>query len=161
MSDATTGYADASRVFYRTLTLVHGHVKPIPSRHYLTAVAVALLAIAGIAAIWAGFGLFRRSPCGWMALVAAVDAAVLMKLAGFPAGAVRARIVLAITVMSVLTGGFVVAAVSIGAGFGILPHEAIWRTGPELVYFWWQLNISAWDVVALLLALPLSWWLGR
>lgn len=161
MDDTSAGCADASRVFYRTLLPGCRCVKSIPARHYVTATFVAVLALAGIAAIWGGVGLFRRSPCGWMALIAAVDAAILMRLSGFPAGAMRAHITLVITALSIVAGGFVVAAASIGIGFGALPHEAIWRTAPETAMFWWRLNISAWDVLPMLLSLPLAWRMGR
>lgn len=136
-------------------------MKPIPGRHYPTAALAGLLVIAGMAAVWGGFGLFWRKPCGWMALVAALDAAVLLRLAGFPAGSARARIALLATALAILAGGYVVAAVCIGVGFGTLPHEAIWRIGPELAGLWWRLNIGTWDALALLLALPLAWRMGR
>ncbi len=136
-------------------------MKPIPARQYATAAFACLLVVGGVAAIWGGFGLFWRRPCGWMALVAALDAAVLLRLAGFPAGPARARIALLATALSIPAGAFVVAAISIGVGFGTLPHEAIWRIGPDLATTWWRLNGSVWDMLAMLLSLPLAWRAGR
>ena len=136
-------------------------MKPIPARQYATAAFAGLLIVGGIVAIWGGLGLIWRKPCGWMALVAALDAAVLLRLAGFPAGAARARIASMATALSIPAGAFVVAAASIGAGFGTLPHEAIWHIGPDLATTWWRLNGSAWDALAMLLALPLAWRAGR
>ena len=152
---------DGDRLFYPTPWPDHARVKSIPVRHYAAAAFACLLVIGGVAAIWAGFGLAWRTPCGWMALVAALDAAVLMRLAGFPAGSARARIALAATALSIPVGAFVVAAVVIGVGFGTLPHEAIWRIGPDMAATWWRLNGSLWDVLAMIAALPLAWRMGR
>lgn len=131
-----------------------------PSSH-VVAGFTALVAVAGIAAIWAGVSLALRGPCGWMALVAAIDAALLLRLAGLAAGRYRAGVAVTTTVLSILAGIFVVGSVNIGVGFAILPHQALWLTGPQLAWTWWQLNTGAWEVLLAVLALPLAWKLAR
>lgn len=136
-------------------------VKQTTSHHYAIALSTTLIIIAGVAALWGGVSLVWHGTCGWMALVAAADAAILFRLAGFAPGAARARMVLASTALAIVAGAFVVAAIRIGILFGTLPHEAIWRIEPELAILWWRLNIRWWDAIAILLALPLAWRVGR
>lgn len=136
-------------------------MKQTTYQHYAIALTTTLIVIAGIAALWGGVSLVWRCTCGTMALVAAADAAILFRLAGFPPGVARARMVLASTALAILAGAFVVAAIRIGIPFGTLPHEAIWRIDPELAILWWRLNINWWDGIAMLFALPLAWRVGR
>lgn len=136
-------------------------MKPIPVRHYATITFACVLIVGGIAAFWSGAGLFSGKPCGWMALIAALDAALVLRLAGLPPGTERGHIALLATALAIPTGVFVVAATCIGIGFGALPHEAIWRIDPQLAITWWRLNGNAWDTVAILISLPLAWYAGR
>jgi len=130
-------------------------------RDLATSSFVTVLVALGVAAIWSGVALLRGGTCGWMALVAALDAAVLLRLAGIRAGRRRAGMALMMTLVALLAGGFAVAALRIGVAFGSPPHEALWRIEPSLAWTWWRLNLGPWDVVFLLAALPLSWRLGR
>ncbi len=127
----------------------------------MLAAFTALVAIAGVAAIWAGVSLALRGPCGWMALVAAIDAALLLRLAGLPGGRHRAGVAVAATALSILAGIFVVGSVNIGVGFATLPHQALWLTGPQLAWTWWQFNTGLWELLLAVLALPLAWKLAR
>lgn len=122
---------------------------------------ITVLVALGMAALWGGVGLLRGGTCGWMALVAAFDAAVLLRLAGIRSGRQRAWVAVMITLAAVLAGAFTVAALRIGVAFGSPPHEALWRIEPSLAMTWWRLNLGPWDVVCLLASLPLSWRLGR
>lgn len=117
--------------------------------------------MAGLAALWSGLSLALRSPCSWMALVAALDSALLLRLAGLPHGRMRALISLGGTVLSIALGLYAVASTRIGALLGSPPHEALQLTGVELALSWWRLNFSPWDGLWALLALPLAWRLGR
>lgn len=120
-----------------------------------------LLAALGMAAIWGSLAIFARSGCAWMALVVAADAALLLRLAAMPGGKTRATLAATMTLIALATSTFTVAAVSIGLAFGTPPPESIGMIDPALALTWWRLNVSNWDVLWLLLALPLAWWMGR
>ena len=121
----------------------------------------ALLVIGGVAGIWVALGMMLRSPCAWMAPVAALDAALLLYLSGVPRGRRRAVSALLITVAAIAAGAFAMAASAIGVIFGTLPHVAIWQIGPELALTWWRMNAVGLDALMVTLALPLAWWVGR
>ncbi len=130
-------------------------------RNALLALATALLAAAGMTGIWCAAALLLKSPCGWMALVVAVDVALMMRLSGLPSGTGRAATATAATLLTLATGAFAVAGVRIGHAFGEVPHLAVWRIDLPLALTWWRLNFSAFDALAAALALPLAWRLGR
>ena len=130
-------------------------------RNHAVIAFVLLFASLGVAAIWGGIALFRGGTSAWMAPVAAIDVAILLRLAGIARSRQRVVASLLITGCTILAGGFTVAALRIGAAFGTLPHEALYKIGPGLAITWWQLNISGWDMALLLLAMPLAWLLGR
>lgn len=132
-----------------------------PVRYALLAAVTALLAIAGMAAIWSAVALVLKSPCGWMAPVVAIDVALMLRLAGLPRGRGRAAVALGTALAALAAGAFAVAAISIGRAFGTLPHEAIWFIDPPLALTWWRFNAGWIDVLAAALALPLAWRLGR
>ena len=130
-------------------------------RYLLLAMSTALLVIAGMAAIWVALAILLKSPCGWMVPIAAIDAALLLRLSGLPKGRGRAAAALGATFSTLAIGGFAVAASSIGRAFGTPPHEALWRIDPTLAWTWWRFNSSGFDFLAAALALPLAWRLGR
>ena len=129
-------------------------------RHCFTALVTSLFAAAGLAALWGGCSLFFRTPCSIMALVVAVDVAVLMRLSGIPKGKCRYAAILLGTAGSILAGMFTVAAIQTGLPFGVPPHEAIWRITPKFAAFWWQWHLKASDVLFLALSLPAAFWMA-
>ncbi len=130
-------------------------------RSLATLIFLVLLVALGMAAIWGTAAIFTRSSCGWMALLVAADAALLLRLAAIPAGPSRAVMAVIITLFALLLGSFIVAAMNIGLAFGTAPPESLMMIDPILALTWWRLNLSPLDGASLLLALPLSWWLGR
>ena len=54
--------------------------------------ALALIGSAGIAAAWVAVAMLSASQCGWMAVIAALDAAWLLRLGHAPRGGARMAI---------------------------------------------------------------------
>ena len=124
--------------------------------------AVAWLAgVAGMVAIWLAASLAIGMPSGWLALVAALDLAVLLRLAAMPAGPARAWAATAGTALAIVLSYWFVAATIIGLPMGLRPLESATRMGPVLAGELIRHASSGWDLAWALLALPLAWRLAR
>lgn len=93
-----------------------------------------LLATLGCAAAWILVALAAGRQSSWMAVVAAIDAAVLLRVARAPAGAGRAVAGVAATLATIALANWGIAAGEIGRTVGMLPWEAAIRLGPD--YAW-------------------------
>jgi hypothetical protein len=120
-----------------------------------------LVAIAGVAAIWAGVSLATASNVGWMALVAGADAALLLRLAGYPAGVDRALMALIVTLATAAFGGFLIATSKIGLAMGLRPAEAIGRMSLDLAWLYVEANAGWTELGWLAAGCVLAWRLGR
>jgi hypothetical protein len=120
------------------------------------AVLSGLAAVAGVAAIWSGLTVMLGGPCGWMAVVAALDAALLLRLASFPAGRERAAFALVITAATVAAGAFLFATAHVGLMLGMRPSESVWKMSLGLASLYVQANTGwvelAWVGAALMIA---------
>jgi hypothetical protein len=70
----------------------------------------------------------------WMAVVAAIDAAVLLRVARAPSGAGRAIAGVAATLATIALANWGIAASEVGRSVGMLPWDAAIRLGPD--YAW-------------------------
>jgi len=123
--------------------------------------AISLVAVLGVAAVWSGFSLMFRSNCAWMAVVTALDAALLLRLAAVPPGRARAGWAVAITLATVCAALFAIAAAQIGLLMGFRPADSIWRISPGLAWLYTTSNMGWLDGVWLAAALTLAWRVGR
>lgn len=120
-----------------------------------------LAGVAGMVAIWLAVALATRGVAGWLALLAAVDLALLLRLSGQVAGRTRARAATAGTALAIAISYWFVAAMMMGLPLGLRPLEAATRIGPVLAGELLRHATSGWDVAWALLALPLAWRLAR
>lgn len=106
---------------------------PLASRPMQRGLALGLLLLgsAGAAAAWALLALSLDRQCGWMALVAAVDAVLLLRLARVPPGAVRALLAVAGMLLAIGLANWWIAGAEMGRQVGLLPWDAIPRLGPS------------------------------
>jgi len=125
------------------------------------ALLAGMAAIAGVAAVWMGVSVMLRGPCSWMAVVAALDAALLLRLASFPPGRERAAIAVAITAATVIFAGFLFATAHVGLLMGMRPSESVWKMSPGLALLYVQANTGLFDLAWVLGALGLAWRTGR
>jgi hypothetical protein len=96
--------------------------------------ALLLLATLGCAAAWILVALAAGRQSSWMAVVAAIDAAVLLRVARAPAGAGRAIAGVAATLATIALANWGIAASEVGRSVGMLPWDAAIRLGPD--YAW-------------------------
>lgn len=122
---------------------------------------VSAAAIAGLSAVWAGAAVMLNGNASWMAVVAALDAALLLRLAGSRSGHRRALQALLITLLTVAVAAVLVASAKVGQGFGLRPAEALGRMSFELVVLYVQANVDWVDAVWLALGSALAWISGR
>lgn len=116
-----------------------------------------IAAVAGVAAIWSGVTVMLQSPCAWIAVIAALDAALLLRLASFPPGRERAWFGLVITAATVLAGGFLYATANVGLMLGMRPSESVWKMSIGLAQLFVNANTGWVDYAWVAAALVLAW----
>ncbi len=116
-----------------------------------TAFALALLLIgsAGIAAAWVLYAYASDRQASWIAVLAAIDAALLLRLARMPTGWSRASWGVAGTALAIALANWGIAGAQMGKAMGLLPWDSIARLGP---HFTWTLAKLANGPV------DLAWW---
>lgn len=112
--------------------------------------------IAGISAVWVAIAQLSGSTGSWLALVAALDMAVLLRLTHAPAG--RARMFAAVLATAVAIGFafWMLAAIRLGGLIGLAPLDSALRLGPHLAWQMAKLALNRVDWVLLVAALPLA-----
>ena len=121
------------------------------------AILLVTLGSAGFAAAWVLLAYTRDQQSSWMAVLAALDAAVLLRMARMPAGWLRATLAVAATMASIVLANWGIAAAQIGKMMGLLPWQAMAKQG--LDYSWTLATLAngpvdfAWLAAALVVAL--------
>lgn len=110
----------------------------------------------GFVVIWVVLAWSKNSQCGWMALLAALDAAWILRLSGWPAGTQRAVIGVVATAGIVLLANWFIIAVHLGEVMGLDPFGSAVRLGPQHAWTLAQLANGGFELamigVGLLLA---------
>lgn len=115
-----------------------------------------MLATAGIAAFWALVSLVTGKQCSWIAMMAAGDAALILRMMRSPPGTGRAATALVSTALAIGLANWWIAAGQIGRSLGLLPWDSSLRIGPD--YAWTLATLAnrpadlAWLAAALLFA---------
>ena len=117
--------------------------------------------VLGMVALWTAVTLSLRSPSGWLALVAAVDLALLLRLSAMPSGRWRAWAAVAGTALAIVLGYWFYAAITMGLMLGLQPVDSALRLGPVLAGELLRHATTGWDLAWALIALPLAWKLAR
>lgn len=112
-------------------------------------------------AAWLALAMFLGSPCGWLAPLAALDMALMLRLSAAPAGRIRAALAILGTVTAVVLSYWMMAATQMGQLLGLSPLESAQRLGPVLAGELVRHMTNGWDVAFAALALVLAWRFGR
>jgi hypothetical protein len=115
-----------------------------------------LVGIAGITVAWVAAAVLSDQPCSWMALVAAIDMAVLLRLTRAPAGVLRTIVAVLATVAAVLLTHWMIAATQMGVSMGMTPIASSLRLGPALAWQLMQLSLDRLDWIVIVSSLPLA-----
>ena len=116
-----------------------------PSSRWLLALLATVAGGLGVATIWVTLALATDRACGWMALVGAVDFALLLRLVRMPAGPGRVALATTATVLTAAASAWLVAAGQIGSMLGLLPLESAARMGPVLGWELVRRGFEPWD----------------
>jgi hypothetical protein len=119
------------------------------SRIPLPALALLLLGSLGIAAAWVLLALASDRQFGWMAVVAAFDATVMLRLGRMRPGWPRAASAVLGTALAIALANWGIVASQIGKSMALLPWDSMFRLGPDFI---WTLTLLANDHV------DFAWW---
>ena len=103
---------------------------PAPSPPWMT-VLLMLLGVAGCVALWVLVSIATGRVSSWMAVVAALDAALLLRLARVRPGAWRAAWGTLATAAIIAISVWIVVAGLLGRMLGLTPWEAASRLGAQ------------------------------
>ncbi|KLI97785.1 hypothetical protein [Luteimonas sp. FCS-9] len=105
--------------------------EPARARRWPLAIGLLLLGSAGIAAAWILLADALGAQSSWMAVVAALDAALLVRLARLRPGAVRALAGTAATGLAIVIAGWGIVAAQLARPMGMTPWESALKLGPH------------------------------
>ena len=130
-----------------------------------TAKPLALLACAvavfGVAAVWAGASVLLRGSAAWFAIVAGLDAVLLLCLANWPRGAARVATAVGVTVLTIAVAQYFVATARIGVVMGLRPFESLPLMSGQLAWLYAQQNTGAFEWACYAIAVAVAWIFSR
>ena len=132
----------------------------VPSRRLLP-LALLSVGMLGVIAAWSIIAYATDSRAGWMALVVAVDAALLLRIGKYPAGNERISLALLTTLLGILAGYWLVAALPIAEAMGQLPFVTARHMGWDFAWTVIRLGNTPLDWICGGIGLLLAAWLVR
>ena len=128
----------------------------LPQRHTWLSWLLLLLGVGGFAAVWVIVGLYRDTQSSWMAILGALDVAVLLRLGRWPPGPRRAMLGVVATAAMIVVANWGITSGQLGAVLGLLPWDSALRLGLDHAWTLAQLangiGDALWLGVALLVA---------
>lgn len=115
-----------------------------------------LVGILGMSAIWVMASVMTNRSCSWLALLAALDMAFLLRLSGAPIGPTRVIAAVFATALAVALSQWLIVSTQLGFALGLGPMDSASRLGPSLAWQMTRLSMDPVDWVWLLSSLPLA-----
>lgn len=138
------------------------HASPLPPRRRGRLAWFLLpVGIAGFAAAWILLASATGRQSSWMALLAAIDAAVLLRIGGMPPGPRRATWAVAATMATILIAHWGIVAAGIGRLIGLTPLDSALKLGTGLAWTMAQLLNGPVDIAWLVASLAVAALAGR
>jgi hypothetical protein len=113
-------------------------------RWLLTAAAL-VAGLLGLVTVWVTLAVLSGRACGWVALVGAVDYALLLRLVRTPAGPIRTALAVLATALTAVASAWFIVAAQLGSVFGLDPVASAMRLGPVLAWEYTRLGFGPWD----------------
>jgi len=89
--------------------------------------------VLGVDAVWVVASVASNRPCSWMALIAALDVAFMLRLANVRAGSGRIVLAVLATALAVLLAQWLIAATQMGLALGLEPLDSAMKKKGTLV----------------------------
>ena len=122
---------------------------------------LAVLGIAGMSAVWVIAALVLDRQCAWMAIIAAFDLGLLLRLGRAAPGLQRGIVAVVGTLATILIANWTIAATEIGFPLGLNLTEAVQRLGPHHAQTLFGLAHHPVDWAYYAIALIVAAWWGR
>lgn len=133
---------------------------PARSRHWLWP-PLLLLGVITAALAWWFVALISGRQAGWMAVLAALEIAFMLRLGTLPAGLARVALTLLGTLLVALAANWGIASAYMGGSMNLGPWESALRMGPYLASTLIQLANGIGEAIWLALALIVGWRVAR
>jgi hypothetical protein len=131
-------------------------ISPSPPSARWLAPGMLLLGSVCFVLIWILLSLYLDRPCGWMAVLGALDAALMLRFGGMRGGALRAICAVVATLSIMLLVNWGVAATQIGVAMGLNPWESALKLGLDYAWTLAGLANHRLDLLWMALALPVA-----
>ena len=122
----------------------------LPQRTTWLSWLMLLLGVAGFAAVWVIVGLYRDAQSSWMAILGALDVAMLVRLGRWSPGPRRAGLAVLATAAMIVVANWGITSGQLGAVLGLLPWDSALRLGMN----------HAWTLAQLANGVGDALWLG-
>jgi hypothetical protein len=119
-------------------------------------VALALIGSAGIAAAWVAVAVLTASQCGWMAVLAALDAAFLLRLGGARPGTSRMASGIVATALAIGLAHWGIVSAHLAGMMGLSLFDTAARLGPSFALTLSSLANTPMDLAWLAIGLVLA-----
>ena len=130
------------------------------SRHWLWPTLLLLGSITLVVA-WLLLALSTGTQAGWMAVLAALEAAWMLRLGTFRPGPARAALAMLATILIAAAANWLIAAAYVGGPMGLTPWESALRMGPHFAWTLLSLANGLGELIWLSIGLLVAWRVGR
>jgi hypothetical protein len=120
-----------------------------------------LLGVVTATLAWLFIALLSGRQAGWMAVLAALDIAFMLRLGTFRAGPTRVVVTLLATLLVALAANWGIASAYLGGSMGLNPWDSALRMGPFMAWTLLGLANGAVEWLWLGVALVIGWWVAK